>query len=161
MAIDPTEFRRVLGHWITGVSVLASRTDTGQPCGLTANAVTSLSLDPPLVLACVDRSANSHDCIHRAGIFTINVLRSDGESIARLFADGDSEGRFDNVSWHPSPGGAPILEDALAWVDCRVRDVHPGGDHTIFIGEVKAAGTSAGDPLIYYRGRYGRHDSGR
>jgi flavin reductase (DIM6/NTAB) family NADH-FMN oxidoreductase RutF len=160
MPFDPSEFRRVLGHWITGVSVVASRTDAGPPCGLTANAVTSLSLEPPLVLACVDRAANSHDCIHRAGFFTINVLREDGETIARRFAGADAEEKFDGISWHPAPSGAPILDQALAWIDCRVHDVHPGGDHTIFIGEVLGAGTTEGDPLIYYRGRYGRHGSG-
>jgi flavin reductase (DIM6/NTAB) family NADH-FMN oxidoreductase RutF len=156
MVFDPFEFRRVLGHWVTGVAVIASRTADGEPCGLTANAVTSLSLEPPLVLACVDRTANSHDCILNAGVFTINVLGSHDESLARRFAAGDTDHKFEGVAYREASSGAPILSAALAWVDCRLHGSYPGGDHTIFVGEVLEADAIDGEPLVYYRGGYGR-----
>jgi flavin reductase (DIM6/NTAB) family NADH-FMN oxidoreductase RutF len=156
MAFDPAEFRRVLGHWVTGVAVVASRKADGAPCGLTANAVTSLSLDPPLILVCVDRSADSHDCIRDAGVFTVNVLGSASERLARRFAAWDITDKFAGVAYRPAASGAPVLEDALAWVECRVRETFPGGDHTIFVGEVLAGDAREGEPLLYYRGGYGR-----
>jgi len=156
MAIDPSEFRRVLGHWVTGVAVVASRSPDGEPCGFTANAFTSLSLDPPLILVCVDRAGNSHGSISAAGVFTVNVLGSGDERLARRFALTDSDGKFEGVAWTTASTGAPVLEDALAWVDCTVHSQVDGGDHTIFIGHVVAANAVDDEPLIYYRGGYGR-----
>jgi flavin reductase (DIM6/NTAB) family NADH-FMN oxidoreductase RutF len=156
MSIDSSEFRRILGHWVTGVSVVAARDADGRPCGLTANAVASLSLHPPLVLVCVDRTADSHDCIRNAGYFAISVLASDGERLARRFAAWDIKAKFDGVAHHPETSGAPVLDAALAWVDCRLHHQVPGGDHTIFIGEVLAGDAREGSPLLYYRGGYGR-----
>jgi flavin reductase (DIM6/NTAB) family NADH-FMN oxidoreductase RutF len=156
MAFDPSEFRRVLGHWVTGVAVVASRRADGRPCGLTANSVTSLSLDPPLVLVCVDPTADSHDCIRDAGMFSVNVLGAATEPLARRFAALDLSNKFDGVDWHTAVTGAPVLDDALAWVDCRIDQVLTGGDHTIFIGEVVAADAVHGEPLLFYRGGYSR-----
>ncbi len=156
MPIDPSEFRRVLGHWVTGVAVVASRTGQGEPCGFTANAFTSLSIDPPLVLVCVDRAGNSHASIRAAGVFTVNVLGSDDERLARHFAVSGGSDKFEGIAWRTAASGAPILEESLAWVDCSVRQTVPGGDHTIFIGEVLAADAEEGEPLIFYRGGYGR-----
>jgi flavin reductase (DIM6/NTAB) family NADH-FMN oxidoreductase RutF len=156
MPLDPSEFRRILGHWVTGVAVVAARTTQGQPCGLTANAVASLSLDPPLVLACIDLTADSHDCIRAAGAFSINVLAADGERLARRFAAWDLEDKFLGIPHRVEITGAPVLDDALAWVDCRLREAVPGGDHTIFIGEVLTGEAREGTPLLYYRSGYGR-----
>jgi flavin reductase (DIM6/NTAB) family NADH-FMN oxidoreductase RutF len=156
MAFDPSEFRRILGHWITGVAVVASNKPGGEPCGLTANAVTSLSLDPPLVLVCVDRSADSHDCLRDAGVFTVNILDAASERLARRFAAWDIADKFEGIAHHTAPSGAPVLEDALAWLDCRLTAQYPGGDHTIFLGEVTAGDAKDGQPLLYYRGGYGR-----
>jgi flavin reductase (DIM6/NTAB) family NADH-FMN oxidoreductase RutF len=155
MPIDPSEFRRILGHWVTGVAVVASRTDTGSFCGFTANAFTALSLEPPLVLVCVARTGDTHDGIRASGIFTVNVLGADDERLARHFAS-DATDKFEGVGWTTGTTGAPVLEDAMAWVDCRVRREVDGGDHTIFIGEVVAADATDGEPLIFYRGGYGR-----
>lgn len=154
--IDSFEFRRILGHWVSGVAIITARTVDGQPCGLTANAVASLSLDPPLVLVCIDRDANSHDCIRDAGSFSVNVLASDGERVARRFAEQESGDKFDGIAHHVEVSGAPVLDDALAWVDCRVHEVYPGGDHTIYIGEVLNGDARAGEPLVFFRGGYGR-----
>jgi flavin reductase (DIM6/NTAB) family NADH-FMN oxidoreductase RutF len=156
MAIETSEFRRILGHWVSGIAVVAARASTGSPCGLTANAVTSVSLQPPLVLVCIDRTADSHDCIRDAGAFSINVLASDQERLARRFAEWDIATKFEGIAHSPGVTGAPVLDDALAWVECTVRDVLPGGDHTIFIGEVVAGDAGEGVPLLYYRGGYGR-----
>jgi flavin reductase (DIM6/NTAB) family NADH-FMN oxidoreductase RutF len=153
MALDTSEFRRILGHWSTGVAVVATLDAAGAPRGLTANAVASVSLEPPLVLACVERVADSHDAIEQAGFFAISILSADDESVARRFA-GDGSTKFDHLAWHAGPTGAPILDDALAWVDCHTHQLCDGGDHTIFIGAVVAGDAREGQPLLYYRGGY-------
>jgi flavin reductase (DIM6/NTAB) family NADH-FMN oxidoreductase RutF len=156
MSVDPAEFRRILGHWATGVAVVATRGAAGEPRGLTANAVASVSLEPPLVLVCVDCRADSHHGIREAGIFSVNVLLQADERIARRFAADEIAAKFEGVAWRTEVTGAPVLDDALAWVDCRVHHECEGGDHTIFIGEVLAGGADEGEPLVYYRGGFNR-----
>lgn len=156
MNIDPAEFKRILGHWVTGVSVVTSRPAGEPPCGLTANAFCSLSLEPPLVLVCVEKAADTHDCIARAQAFCVNVLSSDDERIARIFAEGPHGTKFDGIAHHPEQTGAPVLDAALAWVDCELRAAHDGGDHTIYVGRVMAGDAHEGAPILYYRGGYGR-----
>lgn len=157
MSFEPAEFRRILGHLATGVAVVsAADPETGATRGLTANAVASVSLDPPLVLACVERSADTHACIERAGAFAISILAADDEALARRFADYPSERKFAGAAYRPEVTGAPVLEQALAWVDCRVWASYDGGDHTIFVGEVVAGDATDGSPLLYFRGGYGR-----
>lgn len=156
MPIESAEFRRVLGHWSTGVAIIATLTRSGEPCGLTANAVAAVSLSPPLVLACIERGADSHNALRDAGFFSINILPSGSEAIARRFAGDDTPAKFRGVAHRTAISGAPVLADALAWVDCRVHAAHDGGDHTIFVGEVLAADARAGEPLLYHRGSYTR-----
>jgi len=154
--LDSSEFRRILGHWVTGVAVLGARAADGRPCGLTANAVTSLSLDPPLVLACVERVADTHACVTAAGAFALSILRHDQERIARRFAATDSAQKFQGVAYREERTGAPVLEDALAWLDCRLWAAYEGGDHTIFVGEILAGDAADGVPLAYYRSGFAR-----
>lgn len=123
--------------------------------GLTVNAFTSVSLDPPLVLVCLDRGSDSHDGILRAGAFAVNVLSSAQEAVARRFAADPAAGRFDHVGWKDGPGGAPILDGVAAWLSCAVEATHPGGDHTIVVGRVEAAGAGPGEALAFYRGAFG------
>jgi flavin reductase (DIM6/NTAB) family NADH-FMN oxidoreductase RutF len=156
MAVESAEFRRILGHWSTGVAVIATTTTTGAPRGLTANAVASVSLQPPLVLVCVERAADTHASIQGARCFSINVLPQSAETTARRFAGTDTEGKFEGVAYHTEVTGAPVLDEALAWVDCRLRETHDGGDHSIFVGEVVAGDAAEGEPLVYYRGGYHR-----
>ncbi|MGH7506198.1 MAG: flavin reductase family protein [Longimicrobiales bacterium] len=156
MPIDTSEYRRILGHWVSGVAVIAARTGDGRLCGLTANAVTSLSLRPPLVLACIDHTADSHDCIRDAGVFSVNILAADQERLARRFAAWDIDTKFEGVAHSPGATGAPLLDDALAWIECTLYDSMIAGDHTIFIGEVVDGDSREGTPLLYYRGGYGR-----
>jgi flavin reductase (DIM6/NTAB) family NADH-FMN oxidoreductase RutF len=156
MSVDASEFRRILGHWASGVAVVTTRSEAGEPRGLTANAVASVSLEPPLVLVCIDRGADSHGSIRAAGRFAINVLPQTGERIARRFAGDETGSKFEGIAWHEEVTGAPVLDEALAWVDCTVRDAFDGGDHTIFVGHVAAGDAREGEPLVYYRGGFNR-----
>ncbi|MGQ0814944.1 MAG: flavin reductase family protein, partial [Gemmatimonadota bacterium] len=153
--MEASEFRRILGHWVSGVSIVATKMGEDRICGLTANAVASVSLDPPLVLACIAKNADTHDCIRSAGVFSVNVLRGDQERMARRFATFEVDMKFEGLAFHSEHTGAPILDEALAWVDCRVWAAYDAGDHTIFVGEVLAGDAREGSPLIYYRGGYG------
>lgn len=157
MSFEAAEFRRILGHLATGVAVVAALDpETGAARGLTANAVASVSLDPPLVLACIEHDADTHDCIERAGAFAVSILGADDEAVARRFADYPAERKFRGVAHRPEATGAPVLDEALAWVDCRVWATYPGGDHTIFVGEVVAGDAADGPALLYFRGGYDR-----
>ena len=153
---DELDFRDVMGHFATGVTVVAARRPDGEPCGLTVNSVASVSLRPLLVLVCLDRLTASHDWIAYGGAFAVSVLASGEEAVARRFSGGEREERFLDLAHRVEITGSPVLERALAWLDCEIRDVHPAGDHSIVVGEVVACGADRGDPLIFYRGEY-RH----
>jgi flavin reductase (DIM6/NTAB) family NADH-FMN oxidoreductase RutF len=155
--IDTSEFRRVVSHFASGVTVVTSLRPDGRPCGLTASAVCSVSLEPTLVLVCVKKAADSHGYIEQSGVFAVNVLGDGkGETLARRFAGHDMDWKFTGVAFRPEHTGAPVLDEALAWLDCRVTERCIGGDHTVFVGEVVAADAGEGSPLLYYRGGYGR-----
>ena len=155
--IDPSEFRRVMGHFATGVAVVTSCRDDGTPAALTVSAVSALSLQPTLMMVALDRKSQTHAWIQSRGFFGVNIMEEGrGETLARRFAAGGQEEKFRGVAWHSQTTGAPVLDDALAWLDCRVQAAVPGGDHTIFVGEVVAADTREGTPLVYYRGGFGR-----
>ncbi|HEX9107403.1 MAG TPA: flavin reductase family protein [Longimicrobiales bacterium] len=156
--MDASEFRRILGHWGTGVAVVTTRLPDGRPWGLTANAFASVSLQPPLVLVCVDLTSDTHAGLRAAGFFAVSVLAAEQERIARRFADGDVVDKFEGIAWRAEATGAPVLEDVTAWVDCRVEAEHPAGDHSIFVGEVVAGDAGGAAPLLYYRGGYGRFE---
>ncbi|MEN8374264.1 MAG: flavin reductase family protein [Gemmatimonadota bacterium] len=156
--LESAEFRRILGHFITGVTIVtAADSETAEPCGLTANAVASVSLDPPLVLVCVDHSADSHDRIVSAGSFGVNVLSEDQERLSRRFATWNTAEKFGGVAFHRGATGAPILDSALAWVECTIWECYAGGDHSIMVGKVVGGNAREGSPLVYYRGGYGRY----
>ena len=139
------------------MTVVTTRRPDGSPCGLTASAVCSLSLAPTMILVCVERSCDTHACIESTGHFAVNVLADGrGETLARRFALGEPGAKFTGVAYREEHTGAPVLDEALAWLDCRVADRAAGGDHTIFMGEVMAADAGHGTPLVYYRGGYGR-----
>lgn len=157
MSFEAAEFRRILGHLASGVAVVAAADpESGAARGLTASAVASVSLDPPLVLACVEHSADTHDCIERAGAFAVSILGADDELLARRFADDPSDSKFVGAACRAEVTGAPVLDAALAWVDCELWARYDGGDHTIFVGEVVAGDAGDGAPLLYFRGGYGR-----
>jgi flavin reductase (DIM6/NTAB) family NADH-FMN oxidoreductase RutF len=152
-AIDPFQFRQLLGHFATGVSVLTLTTPEGRPLGMTANSLSSVSLSPPLISVCVDREAEMHPVIVPAPEFVVNVLASDQEALARRFSD-KHEDRFDGVGYRLSPEGLVLLDGALAHFVCTREATYPGGDHTIVLGRVVGGTAHEGHPLLYYRGGY-------
>jgi flavin reductase (DIM6/NTAB) family NADH-FMN oxidoreductase RutF len=152
-AIDSFQFRQLLGHFATGVTVLTLTTPEGQPLGMTANSLSSVSLSPPLISVCVDREADMHPVILRASEFVVNVLASDQEALARRFSD-KHEDRFDGVGYRLSPEGLVLLDGALAHVLCTREATYPAGDHTMVLGRVVGGTTHEGHPLLYYRGGY-------
>ncbi|CAN5633155.1 flavin reductase family protein [soil metagenome] len=155
--MDASDFRRVMGHFPSGVTIVTTMLPEGRACGLTVNAFCSVSLVPPLVLVCVERYADTHACILDAGVFAVNVLDAErGEFFSRRFASFGVGDKFDGIRYRDESTGAPVLEESVAWVDCRLVESIPGGDHTIFLGEVLAADAMNGTPLVYYRGGYGR-----
>ncbi len=154
-AIDPAEFRRVLGRFATGVTVVTTRTSEGRPHGLTANAFMSVSLDPPLVVVAVDKNADSHPHLRQSGIYCVNILREEHKPISDKFASKVPD-KFEGVPHLTKHTGAPVLEDALAWVECRVVQEFNAGDHTLFLGEVVALEQRGGRPLLFYGGKYHR-----
>lgn len=153
---DERDFRDVMGRFTTGVTVVAARRPDGTPCGLTANSVASVSLRPLLILVCLGHEAATHDCILEGGVFAVSVLSARDEGVARRFSLGDREERFDGLAWREEVTGSPVLEGALAWLDCQVRDVHVAGDHSIVVGEVLACAGEDDEPLVFYRGAYHR-----
>lgn len=155
--IDPLQLRSAMSRFPTGVTVVTAATADG-PAGLSANAVTSLSLDPPLMLACLDRGSRTLRAVEAAGRFGINVLGSDGEGLARGFASKQPmERKWDEVDWADSDG-IPRLGAAIVFVACRMRDVLAGGDHVIVTGEVEALAQRDGEPLVFADGGYVRLD---
>jgi len=154
------DFRRVLGHFASGVTVVTTWDAAGHPAGLTASSVASVSLDPPLVLVCVAHTAQSYPALQNHGRFAINILHLDHEQIARRFASstGGAE-KFEGTGYRPGVMGLPILKDALAEIECTTIHAYPAGDHTIFVGQVEAAdsrGDMGFEPLLYYRGKFHR-----
>ncbi len=153
MAIEKNELRRVMGHFATGVTVITTLRASGELHGLTANAFTSVSLIPPLVLVCVDKKAESYPCFEESKVFTVNILASDQEALSRRFAVSGGE-KFQGVAYRAGANNAPILEGALAYIECRVTNTIDGGDHTIYLGEVEQAETREVKPLLFFRGGY-------
>ena len=153
MAFDRNELRRVMGHFATGVAVVTTHDGQGRCYGLTANAVSSVSLDPPLVLVCVDKRAESYPAFCRSQVFVVNVLGEHQEELSRRFAVSGGD-KFVDLPCRSGGTGAPILEGALAHIECRVVAAHDAGDHTIYVGEVESADAGEGPPLLFFRGRY-------
>jgi flavin reductase (DIM6/NTAB) family NADH-FMN oxidoreductase RutF len=155
MAFDSKLQRKIMGRFATGVTVVTTA-GSGGLGGLTANAVSSLSLDPPLVLVAVDKKAGSYPEIKANGCYAVNILAADQEEISRRFATPGPKD-YTGLKWKAAVTGAPVLEGTLAWVDCRLAEVLPGGDHDIFIGEIVAGDAREdGEPLLYFSGKYRR-----
>lgn len=147
------ELRVAMALLPTAVAIVTANGADG-PAGATANAVTSLSLDPPLMLACLDRRSRTLESLRDAGAFGISFLAGDQEAIARSFATkAPHTEKFREVGFSDQ-AGVPILDGALAWAACRTTATHPGGDHEIFVGAVVALGWQGGDPLLFHRGDY-------
>jgi flavin reductase (DIM6/NTAB) family NADH-FMN oxidoreductase RutF len=151
----PDDFRRVLGHFATGVTVITTCDTDGRPAGLTASAFTSVSLEPPLVLVCVDHKSQSFPALVDSGRFAVNILKRGQEAISRRFASTRLD-KFDEVAFRVSELGLPLIEGSLAQLECTTVSTYAEGDHTIFVGRVERAEIGTGEPLLYYRGQYDR-----
>jgi flavin reductase (DIM6/NTAB) family NADH-FMN oxidoreductase RutF len=153
VAIDKSELRRVMGHFATGVTVITTRDENGRPFGLTANAVTSVSLTPPLILVCVDKTADTYPYFERSKVFTVNILSDTQEGVSRRFATTGIE-KFEGIGYHRTETGCAVLDDAVGHIDCRIVDSYDAGDHTIYMGEVLGADANDVPPLLFFRGGY-------
>jgi len=140
----------------TGVAVLTARGVDDTLFGMTVNSLTSVSLEPLQILVCLNQACDSHDIVLSSGAFAVSLLPASAEGLSVQFAKREMTGRFDGVRWRAEATGSPVLDEALAWLDCRVAAVHAAGDHSIVIGRVEACGSTAGEPLVFHRGSYTR-----
>ena len=154
MTMDPDTFRAVLDRFASGVTVVTTTDAERQDHGMTVSAFCSLSLAPPLVLVCIDRAASMHGLLQPDVAFAVNILSAGQEAISRRFSTGDPPNRFDGLGYARGQTGVPLLDDVLAWLECRVAARHEEGDHTVVIGRVETAGARQDRPLLYYRGGY-------
>jgi flavin reductase (DIM6/NTAB) family NADH-FMN oxidoreductase RutF len=156
--ISATDFRHAMGHFATGVTVVTSVDTAGRPAGTTANAVSALSLDPPLVLVCFDRASLTLAAVRGHGAFAVNVLAAPQQQLSANFARRGLAAAWDDVEHRPGPAGCPRLAGVLAAVECTVEHYLPGGDHEIVVGRVHHAQTCDGEasPLLFWRGGYTR-----
>ncbi|MFB6876478.1 flavin reductase family protein [Streptomyces sp. NPDC056323] len=157
--VDPGEFRRVLGHFASGVTIVTAHDpdDEEGPAGFACQSFASLSLDPPLVTFMVARTSTTWPRIARAGAFCVNILGAGQGELCRSFAVSGAD-KFAGVAYEAAPAtGSPLLDSVPAWIDCRIQAVHTGGDHLIVVGRVAAMGAVDGaDPLLFHRGKFGR-----
>ncbi|GAA1481219.1 flavin-dependent monooxygenase reductase subunit HsaB [Gordonia sinesedis] len=151
---DSRQFRTAMGQFCTGVTVITTLTADGAPAGFACQSFAALSLDPPLVLFCPQRTSRTWPAIEAHGSFCVNVLSNRQQSVSSAFgAPGDD--KFRNVAWDPSPTGLPVIRHSLTWVECTVERVDDGGDHYIVIGRADTLGDVLQDkPLLFYRGGY-------
>ncbi|HEX2576533.1 MAG TPA: flavin reductase family protein [Aquihabitans sp.] len=153
-AFDSARFRQVLGHFPTGVCVVAG-VHEGRPVGVAIGSFFSVSLEPPLVGFCAGRTSSTWPKLRDAGAFCINILAGDQEDVSRVFASKEAD-KFAGLGWDHSPLGSPRLTGALAWIDCTLDVVHEAGDHDIAVGAVHDLHVSReGEPLVFFRGGYG------
>lgn len=154
--VDDASFRSVLSRFATGVvAVTAVEPRSGRPTGLAANSFTSVSLDPPLVAFCVAHTSTTWPRLRDAPLLCVNILAEPQLEVSERLALRGPD-KFAGIGWAPSPGGAPLIDGALAWIECTVRQEHAAGDHTIVVARVRAlAEHHDGAPLVFYRGAYG------
>ena len=151
------EFRKALGQFATGLTVVTAEREPGLVHGMTANSFTSVSLDPLLILVCVDQRAKMLSLLHKKKRFGISVLKQGQEAISEYFAKGEQSAHAEqrlSIRYRWTPGGVPVLEGTLLHLTCNVNASHVAGDHTIFVGEVEDAAIHDGEPLLYFRGEY-------
>ena len=165
MAIDSSEFRRVLGHFPTGVTVVTAPTEQG-PVGMAIGSFASVSLDPPLVMFCPGKESATWAKMSGTDRFCVNVLGDDQADVCGVFA-GKADDKFAGIEWSTRVTGSPVLGGSIAWIDCELHVVHDGGDHDIVVGLVKGLSTENGPgddpenargPLLFFRGSYGRFE---
>lgn len=153
MVINKEEFRAALSRFPSGVTVVTTRDASGRLHGITVSAFCSLSLEPPMILVCVNKQAGSHDAFIESGAFVVHILAEEHEYHSEQFASPVSD-KFDSVEYRNGIAEIPVLENALVVLECRLANAHEGGDHTIFVGEIERAEIRDGNPLVYWHGDY-------
>lgn len=153
MPVSKDDFRAALGRFVSGVTVVTTRGGDNEPVGMTVSAFASVSLEPPLVLACIDKRASVHGRFAEGTYFGVSILAEDQEHLSRRFASKD-EDRFNGTGYTEGATGTPLLDGAVAYLECRVVHAYPGGDHTIIVGEVESTAIGERKPLAYFRGGY-------
>ena len=153
--IDPKELRRLMGQFATGVTIITTRDTEGRPYGLTANAFTSLSLDPPLVLICIDRKAETFSHFYASRSFVVNILAEDQQELSTRFAKSGGF-KFEGLHYETNATGVPVLDGTIAHLECALVETHDAGDHVIHVGQVENFAVRAGRPLLFFQGRYGQ-----
>jgi flavin reductase (DIM6/NTAB) family NADH-FMN oxidoreductase RutF len=151
--VEPPQFRQLLGRFATGVTVLTSRKPNGEPIGMTASSIASVSLEPPLVLVSVDKQHDMHAALESGTHFVLNILSAEQEAVSRRFAANEAD-RFRGVSYRENERGIAVIDGVVAHIECEKHGVVPGGDHTVFIGLVVGGDATDRRPLLYYRGGY-------
>jgi len=155
MSVAPDDFKRALGAWVTGVTIVTTRAGA-RVHGMTVSAFTEVSLTPPLVLVCADKSSNTLPLIQRGQVFAVNVLARDQDALSNKFASKKDEWkRFEGLDYDTGTTGAPLLRDTTATLDCELVATHDHGDHVVLVGSVCEVRTSGRPPLLYFSGRYG------
>jgi flavin-dependent trigonelline monooxygenase, reductase component len=152
-SLEPDRFREACSRFATGVAIATVRAQDGEPRGMTVSSFTPVSIQPPLVLVCIDFSSSEHPHFRSNTHFAVSVLSEDQAELSVRFS-GQPDGRFEGVDWYPGTTGAPLLRCALAIFECRVRETVEAGDHAILIGEVICVGSREGKPLIYFNRNY-------
>lgn len=154
MAVDVAEFKKALGSWASGVSIVTTKLGDAVS-GMTVSAFNSVSADPPIVLVCINKSATSCPLIKESGNFGVNILQTGQQNASNDFANFKTKDtRWNNVKYSTAVTGAPLLDDAMAVLDCKVIQAVDAGSHTVFFGSVEAVEVREGDPLMYFRGGY-------
>jgi flavin reductase (DIM6/NTAB) family NADH-FMN oxidoreductase RutF len=151
--ISKDEFRHALGRFASGVTVVTTRDAEGKLHGITVSAFCSVSLVPPLILICIDVNTGSHHALVQSDSFVVNLLREDQQYLSDRFASYLPD-KFETVPYHAGINDLPVLDGALANLECRLVNVHPNGDHTIFVGQIERATVADGKPLVYFHGNY-------
>ncbi len=155
MSVNDQEFKNALKLWASGVTVVTAQTENLGLKGMTATSFTSVSMDPPQILVCINQSADTGDAVLEGKSFAVNILKSDQQEISNQFAGGASqEQRFANVKWHEGETGSPVIDDALASIECTVVEQVLAGTHWVIIGEVQKVECRSGEPLMYYNSAY-------
>ncbi|MGZ8095209.1 MAG: flavin reductase family protein [Methylosarcina sp.] len=155
MAVSGDEFKQALQHWASGVAVVTTQSEKYGVQGMTVTAFSSVSINPPQILVCINESADTGEGILESGYFAVNVLNSDQQNVSNQFAGGSSQRqRFENTSWHTEIPGVPVLDDSIMSLVCKVANKIHAGTHFIIIGEIQNTLCRSGEPLLYYRGAY-------
>lgn len=155
MTVEVNDFKQALQHWASGITVITTDSERFGMKGMTATSFSSVSLEPPQILVCINEKADTGEGIQDSQYFAVNILNAEHEDISNQFAGGASqEERFANVSWEKGVCGMPILKDSLATLECKLVQQVKAGTHWIMIGEVQSISCRSGEPLLYYRSGY-------